>query len=63
MLVVDEGDSSQHGPGTVLSAVLTLTLKVALTASSSRRYYYCPHFKDEDVETQGGLADCSKSYK
>lgn len=61
VLVVDDDDSSQHGPGTVLSVVLTLTLKLDLTASSSRRYYYCPHFKDGDVETQGGLADRSKS--
>lgn len=61
VLVVDDVDGSQHGPGTVLSVVLTLTLKLDLTASSSRRYYHRPHFKDDDVETQGGLADRSKS--
>ena len=57
-----EGDDScPYGPRCYARYYPYLNV-FSLTASLLCRHYY-PHCKDEEVETQGGLADHSKSIK
>lgn len=45
--------------GTDLNVLCSLT-HIILTTTRGRKYYYCSHFTDKEIEAEKGQITCSK---